>query len=110
MVPLYFVGIHTPQQQQQFTLPTNSMPINSMAMNTMATNSTATNSIATNPVFTVPAQPPPLTIPQPSVQKQKICKLDGCSKPVYMENSLVYDFCGRTHAIAFKSAGKQVIM
>ena len=110
MVPRNFVGIHTLQQQQPFTLPTNSMPINSMATNSMAMSTMATNSTVTNPVFTGPAPPPPLTIPQPPVQQQKICKLDGCNKPVCVENGRVHDFCGRTHAVAFKSAGKQVII
>ena len=110
IVPLNFVGIHTLQQQQPFTLPTNSMPINSMATNSMAVSTMATNSTVTNPVFTGPAPPPPLTIPQPPVQQQKICKLDGCNKPVCVENGRVHDFCGRTHAVAFKSAGKQVVI
>ena len=66
--------------------------------------------MATNTTFTGPAQtPPPQTIPQPSLQ-QKICKLDGCNRPVFVENGRVHDFCGRNHAVAFAFAGEQVVI
>lgn len=72
--------------------------------------------MSTNATFNVPAQPPPQPIAQPSVQQQRVCKLDGCSNPVYVENGKVHDFCSRTHArkaTALKNsstAGERVVI
>ena len=51
------------------------------------------------------SMPPQLFAQQPSVPSvQRMCKLAGCNKPVYVESSgRVHDFCGRTHAVAFNS-------
>ena len=83
------------------------MPTNAMPTSSMATNSMTANPMPTNATLSPPAQP---TIPQPPVQQQKICKLDGCTQPVYVENGRVHDFCGRKHAVAFKAAGEIVVM
>ena len=48
--------------------------------------------------------------PQPSVQQpsiQQTCKLDGCNKPVHVEQSgKVHEFCCHKHALDFKSNGE----
>ena len=118
---LNFLGFHIQQQQQPIAMPTNSM--NSMAPNSMAANPMPTNVTRSAPAQPPPTlqtitqpspqtipQPPPQTILQPPVQQQKTCKLDGCSKPVYVENGRVHDFCGRKHAAAYKSAGELMAM
>ena len=84
------LGFHT--QQQPIVMPTNSMTANPMP---------------TNAALSPPAQP---NIPQPPVQQQKICKLDGCIIPVCVENGRVHDFCGRKHAVALKVAGEVMVM
>lgn len=67
--------------------------------------------VPTNAVSNVP---PPQNVPQPSVWQQKICKLDGCSRPVRMEhNGKVHDFCCITHADEFNCklvTGEQVVV